>query len=451
MSIRKGKNNSIEPLETQDLSAERSDAEEEYSANRKTRRRKTAWVFIVFVLIQSILLSYCSNAIKDADLERRVHRELAMKLSGKIALKTGEYTGETDFGYFDGEGRFAFDSGTTYQGEWNDNEIEGVGILKVPSDGKYEGEFKDSQKQGEGTYTWSDGTVYSGRWDHDQMDGKGKYTEKNGLVCEGTFKDNHFDTGTCSFKNKTGKYFLSYRKGNISEAKISFSDGTTYSGTLNSSSEKGSGVVQYKDGDKYQGEVASGKRDGEGVYTWSSGESYDGQWVKDSMSGEGIYKFSNGNTLEGTFSSNDFIDGKYSATNDFGKYVFTIEDGKATKVVIALNDGTTFEGDMKDNKLTGSAQIRYSNGDSYSGSVVEGKKSGSGVYSWSNGAKYDGAWSDDTMNGKGTYTYPTNQTGLKLEGSFVSGSPNGTCEYYVSNAEHYETNWQNGRCIKVIE
>lgn len=42
------------------------------------------------------------------------------------------YKGETDFGYFNGNGQFDFDTGSTYKGNWADNEISGVGKLNVP-------------------------------------------------------------------------------------------------------------------------------------------------------------------------------------------------------------------------------------------------------------------------------------------------------------------------------
>lgn len=432
-------------------SAEGPTIEKQYLQGQKKNRNKFRRTLLLFLLIQSFLLLFCNSTINEYDLNKRVSREMQMDLTGKISLETGDYTGETDFGFFDGEGKYRFNSGTTYSGDWSNNEIEGVGVLKNPSEGQYKGEFKSSQKHGQGTYTWEDGTVYKGQWSHDQMSGKGKYTDATGFLCDGTFKENRFEDGHCTFDNSTGKYDLTYSAGEIRKAEIIFTDGTTYSGTLTPKSEEGSGVVQYKDGDQYEGEVKSGKRNGTGIYTWASGDTYSGDWDKDAMAGNGKYLFANGNTLEGSFKNNQFQKGKYTAKNDFGTYVFTIDSGKAKKVSIQLTDGTTYEGDISNNKLSGSAQIKYSNGDTYSGSISEGKKSGSGVYTWKNGAKYDGAWENDSMNGKGTYTYPSDQTGLKLEGTFVSGAPNGTCTYYVSSNESYETNWENGKCVKVIE
>lgn len=58
---------------------------------------------------------------------------------------------------------------------------------------------------------------------------------------------------------------------------------------------------------------------------------------------------------------------------------------------MSLIDGTTYSGDMKDGKLTGTAQIKYSNGDQYNGSMENGQKSGEGTYKWASGSSYTGS------------------------------------------------------------
>ena len=55
------------------------------------------------------------------------------------------------------------------------------------------------------------------------------------------------------------------------------------------------------------------------------------------------------------------------------------------------------------------------------------------------------------MEGKGTYYYAESESGVKLTGTFKEGEPEGKCTYYVSDSEHYETDWANGRCVKIYE
>ena len=161
--------------------------------------------------------------------------------------------------------------------------------------------------------------------------------------------------------------------------------------------------------------------------------------------------YSDGSCASGTFNENAFTDGSYYIKNDFGEYTFTITAGEPTAVEMVLESGTTYNGEMKDGKLTGQAQIKYNNGDQYSGSVVNGQKSGQGTYTWTSGASYEGKWSDDQMNGSGSYFYPTDEDGYKLVGSFENGQPTGECQYYVNSTKHYKTDWVNGRCVKIYE
>ena len=137
--------------------------------------------------------------------------------------------------------------------------------------------------------------------------------------------------------------------------------------------------------------------------------------------------------------------------NDFGNYSFTITDGKPTAVEASLVSGTSYKGEMSDGKLSGQAQIRYSNGDRYNGNVSNGQRTGQGTYTWTSGASYDGNWSNDQMNGSGTYFYSSSEDGYKLAGSFENGKPSGECKYYADSLTYYQTDWVNGKCVKIYE
>ena len=55
------------------------------------------------------------------------------------------------------------------------------------------------------------------------------------------------------------------------------------------------------------------------------------------------------------------------------------------------------------------------------------------------------------MDGEGTYTYAESDTGYKLVGTFKDGNPNGTCKYYTDSSTSYETEWEDGKCVKLTE
>ena len=439
------------------IDADRSNPHEEISPEKsfwdyhQKERNNIKKRILIVLLAEMLLIGVGVREIVHYDLQGRTQRELGIELNGQIDLETGTYTGETEFGQFNGTGEYVFNTRSIYSGEWEDNLFSGEGTLLIPSEGTYVGGFYNGKKNGTGTFTWTDGTVYDGEWNDDQMTGEGVYQSVDGVMYSGTFQGNTFQTGHCTFENSTGKYDLSYRDGSVYYAEIEFTTGAQYSGACSNTNLEGSGTMSFGDDDVYTGSYEHDQRNGNGTYTWANGDTYTGSLKNDKMAGEGSYVFSDGSKLEGVFSNNAFTDGQYLIQNDYGEYDFTFSDGSATYVKITLLDGTKYEGEMTEESLTGSAQITYSNGDQYLGSVIDGQKSGSGVYTWANGAKYDGVWLSDTINGRGTYTYPKDQTGFTLTGNFSEGLPDGKCTYYVSAKEHYETEWENGKCVKVIE
>lgn len=419
--------------------------------NNHRRKKIGACFFGVLIAVEVAMSGVFSHKILAEDLYSRVLREHEMRSSGQVKLVQGVYTGETDFGYFSGQGQFAFETGTSYTGNWENSQLNGNGILNIPSEGTYQGEFFASQKNGRGTFTWSDGAIYEGEWKDDQMCGQGIYTTPDGGVYSGTFEGNNFQNGTCTFSNNTGNYILTYKDGVIDKAEITYEDGATYVGDCSVNSLNGTGTMVFASGDRYDGTFSNGYRNGQGIYNWAFGDKYDGEWVDDQMQGAGTYTYADGSYANGTFDKNTFINGTYHIENSFGNYTFTIANGEPTAVDMSLASGTTYSGAMSNGELSGQAQIQYSNGDQYSGSVLAGQKSGNGTYKWSSGASYEGSWSTDQMNGNGTYFYPENENGYKLTGVFENGKPNGECQYYVTTSTHYKTDWSKGKCVKIYE
>ena len=433
------------------LPPQATEEEKEYKSAIAQRKKLIVAGLAAVIIAEGAIGGGMFNVVQKYDFKTRVLQEFEIRHSGKVHLKAGTYEGDTDFGYFTGNGSFNFNSGTIYTGQWNDNLFEGTGELKIPSSGTYEGDFSGSKKTGEGVFTWEDGTIYNGEWKEDHMDGKGEYREPDGTVYEGIFQEDTLYSGTCSFKNETGSYILTYKKGNIDTADISFTDGTHYVGTADEKTINGSGTMSFSADEMYSGSFENGKRSGTGTYTWANGDTYDGEWSEDKITGTGTYTFDNGADLQGTFKDNVFTEGRYHVKNDFGEYLFNIVDGEPNAVAIVLSDGTQFAGDIKNGKLNGKAQIKYSNGDSYEGSVENAEKSGKGKYIWASGASYEGDWEDDEMSGSGTYMYPPDEDGYKRVGEFEEGQPEGECKYYTDLDTSYDTTWSNGRCVKVTE
>lgn len=425
---------------------------EKMHMQRTINRKTKAIVGLTAILAAELFLgNTIRSELNEQNINTRLNREIAIRQEGTIEFENGVYTGETDFGIPSGVGQFQFETGATYSGDLSEGDFEGLGVLKNPEKGSYDGEFKDSMRHGTGTYTWSDGTVYSGSWINDMMSGDGEYKTVNGLSYVGKFKNNAFEYGECTFSNETGTYDLQYKDSKIDSASIVFKDGTTYSGEINRNDIEGTGTLNYSEGDVYEGNFETGEKKGQGTYTWASGSTYVGGWLNDEMSGTGIYTFKNGSVAEGTFEHNRFTDGSFTVKNTFGEYIFKIKSEEPVNIEIHLEDGTEYSGDMLDGKLGSSALISYGNGDTYDGSMSNGKKSGTGTYTWANGAAYTGDWADDKMHGSGTYKYPSSQSGFQLVGTFENGVPNGKCKYYTSSSKSFETDWENGVCVKIYE
>lgn len=424
---------------------------DDYNCAKSSVRKKLSILLVCLLIIELTATGLFFSTVNQKNIQHRIFNELEMRMLKEITMETGTYTGETDFGYFSGDGTFEFKSGVVYSGTWKNNMLNGKGIIKIPAEGEYDGDFLNSQKEGEGTFKWLDGSVYTGEWKADKMNGRGKYTSFDNVVYDGSFKDNLFESGICTFSNETGDYTLKFKDCGIDNCEVLFTDKTTYVGTCNLESITGSGIMKFSNKDEYNGNFSNNMREGKGTYTWKSGDKYDGDWSADKMNGEGNYTFKNGSEISGTFKDNKFINGNYKVKNDFGDYDFKIENSTPVEVDMKLKDGTSYSGPVKNGKLSGQANIKYSNGDKYSGDVSDGKKSGQGKYIWKNGASYDGEWKADKMDGRGTYMYPSKSDGYKLTGQFKNGNPNGKCDYYTSANNNYETDWSDGRCVKIYE
>jgi len=179
--------------------------------------------------------------------------------------------------------------------------------MVFPNGDVYEGEyFTAEQKSGDGTYSWKSGEKYEGEWENDQMDGEGKYTKGDKIELSGTFEKSALKSGSCKVKNEFGEYTLTIKDGKASKIEAKMADGTTYKGNMKDNQFTGKATIQYGNGDTYDGNMVNGQKSGSGKYSWKSGASYDGEWKEDRMSGKGIYYYStkdSGHKLEGTFAN----------------------------------------------------------------------------------------------------------------------------------------------------
>lgn len=134
-------------------------------------------------------------------------------------------------------------------------------------------------RNGEGKYTWDDGSMYVGEWADGEAHGRGKLTFSNGNVYEGEFQDGEAH-GQGSLMYANGDVYEGNFKDGCShgKGKLTFTSGDIYDGEFASDQRHGRGKMTYADGNVYEGEFRNGKAHGKGAFTNSNGHMYKGQW-----------------------------------------------------------------------------------------------------------------------------------------------------------------------------
>ena len=83
-----------------------------------------------------------------------------------------------------------FINGDIYDGDWNNNIINGRGVMIYINGDKYDGEWKNGKREGKGVLTYAIGDVYEGDWKQDKFNGLGAFTRAlTAERWEGQFKD----------------------------------------------------------------------------------------------------------------------------------------------------------------------------------------------------------------------------------------------------------------------
>ncbi len=413
---------------------------------RSGKKRGLLVVSLILALAVALLILWKTGFLK------RMHYQYQNWAFSEVQLENGVYRGTTDWGRLSGQGEFDFSTGETYSGEWDNYEITGYGTLQYPEYGTYTGDFSHSERSGFGTFLWNNGDKYEGEFSSDKMNGNGVYIFSDGRVLQGTFRDNAFISGTYLYSNQEGQYCFTIQSGGISYAEISYTSGIVYKGDCDDKGLNGEGYIQFKNGDYYNGSFKNGLRHGSGKYTWKNGDWYDGSWEKDKMCGKGEYAFADGDKLTGSFKDNKFVSGDYNTKTGNGTFLFRIKNNNTVyEVAFTLSNGFSYDGDLTDGDLTGTATITYTSGDRYNGKVVNGIRNGQGTYHWRDGSYYKGEWVSDKMEGEGEYYYPNNADGYKLVCTFKNNMPIGEGTYFVNETLSYGTTWKNGKCVKVTE
>lgn len=158
--------------------------------------------------------------------------------SGTISKKSGKPHGQGHIVY----ASLDKDQTISYEGEWNQGQWNGRGILVRNNGDTYRGSFCDDQIHGHGEYSHHDSRrVFRGRF-------------VMGHRIEGTMK---------------------------------YSDGSVYEGSWYGGKRQGVGIYRFSDGSRFKGEFVDDRMSGYGQLVWPDGSRYVGEFHKGCRHGQG--------------------------------------------------------------------------------------------------------------------------------------------------------------------
>jgi hypothetical protein len=216
-------------------------------------------------------------------------------------------------------GHFKWTDGTSYKGEFQNNEITGVGKYNWPDGSIYEGEVKNGLRHGKGRYVNpKEGVEYEGQWLDGMRHGPGTLTYKNGSVYEGlwergmkwglgkmTYASSNFYEGEWKNNKRNGKgtmYWLTSDEKYEGNWEDNFQSGFGAHIWLDSNSENK--LLR----NRYVGYWKLGQRNGQGTFYYSNGSKYEGQWRDNLKHGHGLFTFDDGTIYEGPFDNDRMLD-----------------------------------------------------------------------------------------------------------------------------------------------
>jgi len=191
----------------------------------------------------------------------------------------------------EGEGVYIWQDNTKYIGHWKEDKYHGFG-LKSWSDGdQYQGGWREDKKHGNGTYKWSNGDKYEGEWEDDKQHGKGFFLWATGVQYVGNFKENMRNDTHASLTWPNGDRYEGGFKDNMieGEGKYSHASGDRYIGEWKGSQRHGRATYVYQYGGRFVGYFEDDERNGPGVFEWPDGDRYEGTWKHGSRYGCGKF------------------------------------------------------------------------------------------------------------------------------------------------------------------
>lgn len=295
-------------------------------------------------------------------------------------------------------GRFDFEDGGTYCGEWKNSKAHGYGICTGPKgQARYEGSWNNGFELS-GVYVWPNGHRFEGEW----LDGR-----RHGLGVEYRGKWTYQGEWEEGFKARYG----------IQKSQ----SGARYEGSWTSGLQEGYGIEIYADGGYYYGQWKTGMRSGYGIRSGEvKRESTSTRRFKRCISRQStVDNFKSNGVVPSTSNPNIKSNPRHRktpsqssenqsqsprSTSDNGSLNSAAGSGSANSYTLETVDSNG-PIERADNQLT----------ETYKGEWKNDKRHGYGIIEDTDGFSYIGEWSENMRHGLGVATYPD---GTKLEGEW---------------------------------
>lgn len=200
-------------------------------------------------------------------------------------------------------------------------------------------------------------------------------------------------------------------------------DGRQVTGTWTNGVLQGKVYFSWPDGSTYDGEVVNGQKEGRGVQKWADGKLYNGQYVNGFEHGYGTLTEADGaSTYRGQF--------YHGKRHGYGLQVWPLK---------------TYDGEWKQNVVSGHGKLTWSSGAVYSGSFLNGQYEGHG--SFVNGkSKFFGNWKKGLKEGYGEQTWtPANSKYRSYRGNYKESRREGFGRMVYADGSIYAGEWLAGQ------
>ena len=407
------------------------------------------------------------------------------------------YTGEFMDGEAQGQGTTVWSNGDTYTGELKDGNLHGQGTF-VRTDGTtYTGEFKDGGYHGQGTFVRTDGTTYTGGFVDGEPEGAGKVTYPDGATYSGVFDSGAAERGNARAQLSLGIMYeavyqdddvQAFKWLDIAASRLEDPEGLALALQLRNAVASRLSYSELTHArrlvDEWRGrqEPNQLRRDTPGApsgltataghrsiaLTWgdpgdASITGYEYRVHADREQGWREWRPVTGSTHETTrhtlagltnrvryrvevrarSNSGAGTPSETSATPHAP--VIERAEEKSTQQIdtgrLNYDDGSTYEGEIKDGVPHGKGSLVWADGDTYTGEFEAGVRYGHGIYVFADGTKYTGGFVDGQYEGAGTITSPD---GITYTGQFKDDEPHGPGTVVLADGTIYTGDFVNG-------